>query len=90
MRRAALAGPAGLLQARVRSAVPPPRLVPLPAHVQGHQGGAPFVCVIMFVVVLRRFLFDLAHPHHFWYCLMIALFVCLCPASTAISGQVFG
>lgn len=57
--RTALAGPAGLLQARFRSAVPPPRLVPLPAHVQGHQGRLRlFLSFFLFIS-----LFDGAHPY---------------------------
>lgn len=43
VRRPTVAGSAGLLQARRWPAVPTPGAVPLPAYVQGHQGGPMFL-----------------------------------------------
>lgn len=49
MRRPALAGAAGLLQAHFGRVVLPPGVVPLPAHVQGHQGAHVFFLNLLII-----------------------------------------
>lgn len=55
VRRPAVAGAAGLLQARFGPSVSPPGVVPLPAHVQGHQGESRLLFLLVVLIPSPRF-----------------------------------